>query len=1162
MAISTNVLHRIVDDIRERWRRRAIIRGLALTGVVALVLAFIFLLAVTNVVIAKGAFAIALIVALGIVAAVAWQYVARPLRNQPSDEQIALFVEEQIPDLEDRFNAAIEVDSQQRGGASTTREGLIQQLMQDAAARTKRIRPDTLIDRRREQWLAYGAGALLVVFLLFGYSVRDKINFNEGRVQLVGLSMAQPAISITPGSVEIEKGASQEIIARLRDDSDEDVVLVWKEGDADWRRDVMLRGAVDDPAFLFELENLQEETQYFIEQGDLRSEPFTLTLYEFPSVSEISVRVAHPSYTGLPATVDEDTGDISALKGSRATINILAGGTTNKAEIVFADGRTQDFAAGSNGSFTATLPIAENDYYTIRLTDERDKHNKFPEEWRIEALDDLEPVVTITEPKRDLRANAIEEVLVAAEASDDIGLKSLSIVYSVNASEEKSVPLAEGLTRSTRQADGSHLFFLEDYSLSAGDVISYYVQVEDHLERSVPIATDMYFIEVIPFDNKYTQANNAGGGGGGGGEQSGIVISQQQIIAATWKLIREQQGMTEGERDGALKALISAQANLKQNIEQRISSTAFSLELRASEEQQQIVEHLRNSISEMDRAIDVLESTDLKGALTPERMALNHLLRADAMNREQQVQANRGQGGGGGGGGGAQDRITELMDLELDISKDKYETQQQRQQNSGGNQDQAIDEALNKVRELARKQEELADRGRENNIEGEDKKRFIETLKRDQDEIKEQTEQLSNALSRMSGEQGNGKEMQRQMDRVTENMEKSERALRRGDVEEAMTHQQRALNELEELQDQLTRRSTDDAREKVRQLADQFDQFRAQEKRLAEDIDKAAEDARARGQDGRQAGDRQTTADLREKRDQMIENLDKLQERAESVEKSIRDDDPALANAIRNMLQQIRRDGLERNMQDSREGLRQNWLDYADRKEDMIMETVDQLDEQRRAFDGTLPVSDEEKLARSMQDLRDLRSQLEDIQREAQNARGETQGQAGSGEGEGNAESQSQGEGQGEAAGEAGQNGEGRGGQGQGGGENQGQNAERDARAAQARLERQIERARQTLDRLEENTGNNPEGRRQIGELRNFLNRADGTGVKLEGKAAEDFFNARAYNPLSQLEEVIVRQLDYAQLEKKLHGAKRSQVPAEYQELVDKYYESLSKENQ
>ena len=85
----------------------------------------------------------------------------------------------------------------------------------------------------------------------------------------------------------------------------------------------------------------------------------------------------------------------------------------------------------------------------------------------------------------------------------------------------------------------------------------------------------MYFIEVIPFDRKYTQVNNMGGGGGGGGMQSRTVISQQEIIAATWKLHRQRAERTEEDFEESRKGLVQAQSNLKLDIEERISSTTF-----------------------------------------------------------------------------------------------------------------------------------------------------------------------------------------------------------------------------------------------------------------------------------------------------------------------------------------------------------------------------------------------------------------------------------------------------------------------------------------------------------------------------------------------------------------------------------------------------------
>ena len=59
----------------------------------------------------------------------------------------------------------------------------------------------------------------------------------------------------------------------------------------------------------------------------------------------------------------------------------------------------------------------------------------------------------------------------------------------------------------------------------------------------------------------------------------------------------------------------------------------------------------------------------------PEQKALQSLLRAESLFRDIQVAFGQ-QGGGGGGGGGAQRDLARMFDLELDTSKNQYETGQ------------------------------------------------------------------------------------------------------------------------------------------------------------------------------------------------------------------------------------------------------------------------------------------------------------------------------------------------------------------------------------------------------------------------------------------------------------------------------------------------------
>ena len=89
-------------------------------------------------------------------------------------------------------------------------------------------------------------------------------------------------------------------------------------------------------------------------------------------------------------------------------------------------------------------------------------------------------------------------------------MKDVRLMFSVNGEDEQAVPLMKASEEVQAEVSGEHLFYLEDYGLQPGDVISYYVEAEDHYTEPRSEASDMYFIEVIPFDQKFSQVSNGG----------------------------------------------------------------------------------------------------------------------------------------------------------------------------------------------------------------------------------------------------------------------------------------------------------------------------------------------------------------------------------------------------------------------------------------------------------------------------------------------------------------------------------------------------------------------------------------------------------------------------------------------------------------------------
>lgn len=1132
----------LVQDIRRRWRRRALIQGAALSLLTflfwATVLLLLYVLTDISPTVLLAGTVVAAVILLGVIT---WTLIL-PAFKHLSDRQIALYVEEKIPELEDRLNAAIEIENE----AVTQREHnvLLDRLIDDAGYRTRTIPISTIVDRKKERILTYATGAFFILFLAIGYTSLDDLRLTAASLDLATITApVRPMMHISPGDVEIEKGESQEVVVELRKETQHDVVLHYRIGESSWQRTVMQK-AVNEPAFLHAFLDIQEPIQYYAEYDEHRSGQHTISLYEFPKVAQIDLTYHFPSYTRLAPVTEENMGDIRGLKGSTVKVSVQTTGTVEKASLQLGDGKTVSLEPAGNGVFAGTIRLDEPGEYFVDLEDRAGKHNKFPEEYRIEPVEDEPPLISITDPNRDVRTNAIEEVLVAAQVTDDYGVQFARLKYSVNGEEEQTLPLVPTSEEEVQtDVQGEHLFFLEDFDLEPGDVISYYVEAGDYFHNESPEATDMYFIEVIPFDQRFTQVNNMGSSMQGA-QASAIVLNQQQIIAATWKLYRERDRMAASEFEEAHRGLVQAQANLKNEIERRINATAFSVELQMSQESREIVASLRKAIEEMDNALEELTRTRLQEALTPERRALNHLLKADAMNKEQQVAMGRQQGGGGGSAA-TEERMTELMDLELDISKDKYEMEQQRQQPST---EREVDEALQKIRDLARKQQNLVNQGERGELKGEDKKRFIDRLKRDQDELARQSESLSQNMRQLArGNEQISRQMQERMERVSENMKQAEQALRRGDTQEAMARQQQALNELNRLQQQLRLANTDNTRELLDHLTDNLDQFVEQERQLEQEIRNAMDQANARN--GRL--DPERLEQLRQKRQGLQDQLSGIQEQLEALEERARNDDTELAGAVRNLNRRLRQEDLEGALQDSEEALRRGWLDHASRIEDDIQESLEHMEAERRALDDQLPVTQEEQIARALEDVREMMRQMQQMQSQS--------GQSGSEQSEsGQSQSEQSQSGQSQSGQSAENSSQSDSPEGQTSTQS-GQGSDRASRASAARMQQRLQNARETLERLQQDLEGNPSASPLLRGLHNALARADHTGERVTGDAADDLFGEDVYDALSQLEMELIRQLDSIEMDKKLFGARRADVPPQYREILEKYYEALAK---
>ena len=156
----------------------------------------------------------------------------------------------------------------------------------------------------------------------------------------------------------------------------------------------------------------------------------------------------------------------------------------------------------------------------------------------------------------------------------------------------------------------------------------------------------------------------------------------------------------------------------------------------------------------MGLAVQQLDGEKTKEAIPHEMAALQGLLQAQAEVRRRQVSQQANGASGNGYGRQGQD-LSALFDKELQRQqRTNYETRSQIEERPDHQEE---DSALDRIRDLARRQEDLSSRERElaqSQVSPEEKKRQLEKLTREQQELREQAESLGRQLEASNQSRG------------------------------------------------------------------------------------------------------------------------------------------------------------------------------------------------------------------------------------------------------------------------------------------------------------------------------------------------------------------------------------------------------------------------
>jgi hypothetical protein len=894
----------------------------------------------------------------------------------------------------------------------------------------------------------------------------------------------------------------------------------------------------DGDGYQFAFESVDRSFTYKVVAAAVASDPYSVTAIVPPRIRRIDVRYAYPAFSGLAPRTDEDTGDIYGPAGTNVRVTIHADKPIASGQLSLSRSARIPLHAAGERTLDAAMLLSKDDSYRVRLTDVDGLQSNGDTEYFIRLMDDRPPEVRILRPSADQSITPLEEVSVEARADDDYGIARFDLVYSVAGRDEKTVPFTR-VTGTNVAKTGTYLLPVEDLRVQPGDVVTYYARAVDigRGKRPTETRSDIFFLEVKPFGEEFVAAQSQamGRAGGAGAQLESLIAAQKEIINATWNLERRS-GAGRSPED--MQRVAQAQAELKARTQQlslpgrrRFQSPYLPQQIapQPSRRDRGAADPVGAAVEAMARAVDQLQGQRLRDALPHEMAALQGLLQAQAEIRRRQVQQSASGAAQGGTSRMGQD-LSALFDRELQRQqRTNYESRSQIEERPDESTDTT---ALDRIRELARRQEDLSQRQRalaEAGLSSDELKRQLETLRREQEALRAQAEELERQRGSSTGSRGaSGAEAA--VRGASEQMRQASGELQRQDPRAAADRSRAAAETLRRIEQQLRGNSTEARQRAAGELQLEAQQLAEAQRRVATETARLQSSAGGTPADG--------TRRLSAEKEKLAERVDELQRSARQLgAQTGAAADPA--SRARDAAALLDREQVGRRMRESAERMREaaGRRDAMERQAHVEQEIARVLDRAAAALGGrsgeTQALSDQLEQTRAMRErLNTLEQQLRDAEARARASSRGSQAR----------QSQPGSEGRQGREGRQGSSGSGQAGE---------------LQRLRDEYARELERTRDTLGRLQDEQRSGQQ--MSTPETHEFSRSAPGTEAFKQDYSGWDALRRSVDLAMERYEASISQRLSRSAALDRLDAGGSDRVPDAYRQSIARYYQSLAR---
>lgn len=346
-------------------------------------------------------------------------------------------IEKLDPSFEGALLSLVEFSSSRPGETQACSRELLDSLRADTASRCPKVRIDNLLGAKKTgQALLVSA---ITCILPLAFMLWDPAGMLQLGKRLLSPTEELPRPTSTFFQVTVDRavvGRGQEVTisVSIRRGTANDLVLLSREShsprETGWKSTSLL-ASDEAPAASEVSHRLKALTSldFRVRGGDYLSPVERIDVREAPAPRDFTITYHYPEYTGRKKrTVQKRSGNIAALKGSRAELFLDADRELASATLILENRKTQARIDGYRAAF-GEIEIHKDAEYRVELETPDGIRSTAKNTYSIRTLADNPPRISILSPRRgELEVESSGSLELRYRAEDDNGINSIELL--------------------------------------------------------------------------------------------------------------------------------------------------------------------------------------------------------------------------------------------------------------------------------------------------------------------------------------------------------------------------------------------------------------------------------------------------------------------------------------------------------------------------------------------------------------------------------------------------------------------------------------------------------------------------------------------------------------------------------------------------------------